>query len=194
LVSLAHLWRTEPVLRRAAYAQAGLFACFSVFWTCLALDLPGPAFHLGADVAGMFGIIGVVGVVAAPLAGRLADRIGPQMIITAGTALSFLAWMIFGLWGTLAGLVIGVIVLDFGMQSALISHQHIVYALRPDARSRLNTLFMTGMFLGGAAGSTGAMAAWTWGGWTLVSVFGVMLTIAVFLVRIAGWRKAVSSI
>lgn len=177
LKSLGWLWCREPALRRATLSQAALFGSFSTFWTILPLHLEAPAFHLGADVAGLFGIVGTVGVFAAPLAGRLADRRGPHLVIGLGAAVTFASWLVFGLWGSLAGLVCGVILLDFGVQSSLVSNQHVVYALHPEARGRLNTVFMTGVFLGGSSGSAGAMIAWKTSGWPLVCGFGATLGI-----------------
>jgi hypothetical protein len=86
-------------------------------------------------------------------------------------------------------LVVGVIVLDFGIQSALISNQHIIYALDADARSRLNTVFMTGMFLGGATGSAMATLAWGQGGWLVVSLLGAAFGLAAFAVKIFHHRR-----
>lgn len=184
--SLEHLWKHESSLRTATLVQAALFASFTAFWTILALYLQGPNFGLGADIAGLFGIVGAVGVFAAPVAGRIADKRGPHFVVWLGAALTVVSWIIFGAWASIVALIIGVIVLDFGIQSALVSNQHIIYALNPDARSRLNTIFMTGMFLGGAAGSAIASVAWQNASWLGVSLVGGVLPLLALTVKALG--------
>ncbi|AWI61470.1 MFS transporter [Sinorhizobium fredii] len=184
LRSLAYLWRRHPDLRAASIVQAALFASFTSFWTILALYLATPQFNLGADAAGLFGIVGAVGVLAAPLAGRIADRRGPHSVVGLGAALTLFAWAVLGFWASIPGLLIGVIVLDVGIQIALISNQHIIYALDPQARSRINTIFMTSMFLGGAAGSALAGAAWSYGSWSGVSLLGFALASVALCIRL----------
>ncbi|MGF7132992.1 putative MFS family arabinose efflux permease [Paraburkholderia sp. EB58] len=183
--SLMELWREERSLRRATCIQAALFGSFIGLWTILALRLHA-AFGLGADVAGLMGIVGAAGILIAPLAGRVADRRGPHAVIGLGCLIMLLSYAVLGLWGSLVGLIVGIILLDFGEQSALISNQHVVYALRPEARSRINTLFMSGMFVGGAAGSWGASISWRLGGWNTACVFGGTLALLGFALHFSG--------
>ena len=176
LKSLAILWREEPHLQRATTIQGCLFGSFTAFWTILALQLDA-RYHLSAEIAGLFGIVGAVGVLFAPIAGKIADRRGPHAVIGLGSVIMLTSWVVFGAWGMIAGLIAGVILLDFGEQGALVSNQNVIYALRPEARNRLNTIFMGGMFVGGAVGSAGASLAWEFGGWAAVCAFGAALAV-----------------
>jgi len=184
LASLGRLWRDEPALRTSTGAQAMLFASFSVFWTVLAWHLGEPRFGLGADAAGLFGVIGAAGALAAPIAGRLSDARGSAPVIRGGILLALVAWALFGVWNALPALVVGVILLDLGVQGAMIANQNIIFALRPEARNRVNTLYMTGMFVGGALGSAGAGVAWNLGGWAAVVALGGTLAVVALFFRV----------
>jgi predicted MFS family arabinose efflux permease len=189
LHSILHLWKEFPALRLAAVTQAMIFAAFTAFWTVLAFRLQAPPFGLGADVAGLFGIVGAAGIFAAPLAGRFADARGPAPVVIMGAVLMLVSWLVFGAWTSLAGLVVGVVLLDFATQSALVSNQHIVFSLRPEARARLNTVLMGTMFLGGAFGSAAGTAAWQAGGWNAVVALGVGLGAVATALQLVGRRR-----
>ena len=189
LQSLAALWREEPALRRAGLIQACLFGSFSALWTILALHLAA-RYRLSAQVAGLFGVVGAVGVLFAPLAGKIADRKGPHVVIGLASGVMLASWLVFGAWGTIAGLIVGVIFLDFGQQGALVSNQHVIYALRPEARNRLNTVFMGSMFIGGAIGSAGANPAWALGGWEAVCALGCGFVITACALHFQGRRSS----
>ncbi|UYA61587.1 putative MFS-type transporter [Pectobacterium sp. F1-1] len=188
--SLVTLWRGERALRKATLIQALLFASFSAFWSVLALYLESGRFQMGAAAAGLFGVIGVAGIFAAPLAGGIADRTGSRPVVIAGALLTLLSWGIFIGFDSVIGLIIGVILLDLGVQSALVANQHVIYGLGEAARGRINTLFMGGMFLGGAGGSSVAMVAWHQGGWLMVGGLASALAIMALLAALMKTKKA----
>ena len=179
--SLWDLFCQQPALRRAMLVQALLFASFGAFWNILALFLEGPKFHLGSDVAGLFGVLGIAGIIAAPRAGRAADKRGPHGIIRLGAGLVLLAFVFFGALPNLIGIALGVILLDAGVQMALVANQSIIFALNPAARSRINTVFMTGMFIGGGLGSAAASWLWKLSGWSAVALLGGLCAVSALL-------------
>lgn len=183
--SLWFLIVQEPALRRAATTQAMLFGSFIALWSILALHLE-THFHLGAQIAGAFGVVGAVGVLAAPIAGRVADRIGPHRVIALGTLVMLLSWAVFAGWTSILGLVVGIVLLDFAEQTTLVCNQHVIYALRPEARSRVNTIFIGSMFIGGALGSWLAAMAWQTGGWEAVAILGAALALMALCMYVMG--------
>ena len=131
-------------------------------------------FHLGSAAAGAFGLAGAAGALAAPIAGRIADKRGPELVTRLGAALVLASFAVMALapWmqphAQLGLLVVGAIGFDLGIQASLIAHQTIVYSIEPAARSRLNAVLFVGMFLGMALGSAlGALMLAQWG-WTAV--------------------------
>ncbi|ARP85949.1 MFS transporter [Bordetella genomosp. 9] len=187
LASIGQLWRKHPALRLAAWSQGMLSLAFSAFWSTLAIMLHGQPFNLGPSAAGAFGIAGAVGALAAPVAGRMADRHGPGVVSKAGaglTALSFAAMVLMPslpATGALWLLGLSTVGFDLGIQVALISHQTIVYGLDPAARSRLNAVLMVGVFvgmaIGGVLGSL-ALANFGWLGVTAVGTCAALLALA----------------
>lgn len=173
--SLVRLAATYPALKWSVMSQGGLFGAFSAFWSVLALHLAEAPFHMGSEAAGLFGLLAVGGVLAAPAAGRIADSRGPRGLIWLGSLLVGAGFVIFLTWRTAIGIGAGIVIMDAGLQMAMISNQTIVFALNPDARNRLNTIYMTGMFLWGALGSAAAGIVWPVSGWPGVIILGLIL-------------------
>jgi predicted MFS family arabinose efflux permease len=175
LASLGGLIRHEPVLRGRALCQATMFGAFSAFWTAIAYQLI--AEHgFGQGQIAVFALVGAGGAAAAPIAGRLADRGYGR---SASGAALLLAALSFAL--ALAGqrsvvlLAIAAVLLDFAVQCHQVLSQHEVYALRADARARLNTVFVSTIFVGGAISSAVTGVLYGAYGWTGVCALGVLL-------------------
>jgi len=190
LASSAQLWQRHAPLRRAALAQGLLAIGFSAFWSTLAVMLHASSWHLGSAAAGAFGLAGAAGALAAPLAGRLADRRGPELVTRLGTGLAGVSFLVMAAGALLPADVrlwvigVGAVGFDLGAQATLVSHQTIVYGLDGHARSRLNALLFTGMFIGmsgGAALGSLALAQWGWTGVMLMAAASAFAALAVRL-------------
>lgn len=189
---LASLWplvRDNRPIRESMVVQALLWACFNAFWVNLAALLAGGPLHLNSAWAGGFGIIGAAGAMAASVGGRAADRLGSRAVIGASIGLVIVSYLLLiGAVSSLGLLVAGVIVLDMGVQSGLVSNQTRAFAVDPKAQGRINSLYMTATFLGGAVGTVISGWLMTRYGWSGIVAFGVALGLAALVVHWIGGR------
>ncbi|WP_369174425.1 MFS transporter [Streptomyces sp. R28] len=180
LAAPLRLLRTEPELRRSCLYQASVFAGFCAVWTGVALLLTGPAYGMGATAAGLLALVNAATMLCTPVAGRLVDRRGPDRVnLWCFVVVGVSAVLAFGGRGGAPGLtalVGGTLLLDIGMQCGMVANQVRIYGLGANARSRLNTAYMTCAYLGGTAGSWLGARAYGHFGWTGVCVLVAALT------------------
>jgi predicted MFS family arabinose efflux permease len=153
LKSMGHLALRTRILRRRAFYQASLFAAFSIFWTTVPLLLTGPSFHMSQGGVALFALAGGAGAIAAPVAGRLADKGWTRpatafSILAAAAAFLITRFADDASGGSLAVLVAAAILLDFGMTANLTLGQRAIFVLAAEFRSRLNGLYMAAGRLG----------------------------------------------
>ncbi|MEW2513833.1 MFS transporter [Streptomyces sp. NPDC046870] len=183
LKSVFSLVVKEPVLRVGMLFGSFGFAVFSMLWTPLTFLLSGAPFHYSTAVIGLFGVAGLIGTFAAQNAGRWHDR-GRSVL---GTGLSWVlvlvSWAIVWFGGHfLVVLVLGIIVMDVGIQAQNIFAQSRIFQISGEARSRLNTAYMAANWIGASLGSVVATFAWEVGGWTAVSIVGACFSVVPLLV------------
>lgn len=172
--SILGLIAEEPALRRHALYGALGFAAFMAFWTTYAIHLQ-QTFGYGPGIAGLFGFAGLAGTAAAALAGRQIDhgRFGPLCLAAGAIILGGYVLLASGA-GQVSAILCGVILVDFGFGLIHAANQSSAFKLRPAARGRINSVYMAGVFLGGAAGTFLASALFAASGWLAVCALGAV--------------------
>lgn len=185
MASMWHYVKTEPVLREASMINFLAFGVLSAFWTTMVLFLANPPFNFQTMQIGLFGIAGAAGALAAPLVGKLSSGHNPRRNILIGLILQVISIVAFYFTGShLYLFIIGIILIDIGQQAIHVTNQTRIYALVPEARNRLNTVFMSVSFVGAAAGSAIGLWLWDKGQWPLFC-FG---TTAIILLNICIYK------
>ncbi|TVX94046.1 MFS transporter [Paenibacillus agilis] len=186
LGSMLHLLKTTPILQRRAIYHACVFATFSLFWTTVPLLLTSPMFHFSQKEVALFALLGVVGAVAAPVAGRFADRGWTRPVTGIALVLVIISGILpLVIQGSstfaLVTLVISAILLDMGVSANLVIGQRAILSLGAEFRSRLNGLYMAIFFAGGAIGSATGGWAYAIGGWNAALLIGIALPVIAFI-------------
>jgi predicted MFS family arabinose efflux permease len=166
LHSMVAMVRDHPTVRESSFYGAMLFCAFSAFWTSLVFLLETPPYHYGSTAAGLFGLVGAAGAAFAPIIGRMTDRVGSRKAVGFALALAFASFVLLGAAGhRMAGLILGVLLMDLGVQAGHVANQAWIYSLAPGMRSRLNSVYMTCYFTGGAFGTFLGALGWQLYGW-----------------------------
>ncbi|TDS53323.1 MFS transporter [Myroides indicus] len=176
--SMWKLIKEQTVLREATIITSLAFAQFGNFWTTMVLLLHNKPFEYNSALIGAFGLIGACGAFAAPLVGKIGGAGGARKLILYGIVMTFSSFVVFYFSSiSIVGIIIGIILIDLGMQTIHVSNQTRIYSLLPEARNRLNTVYMSFSFLGTAFGSAFGLYLWKYFGWSGVCIGGMSLAV-----------------
>jgi predicted MFS family arabinose efflux permease len=171
------------LLRSVSAIGALQFGVFSSFWTTLTFHLSGEPFYFHSDTIGLFGLVAIAGALMAPVLGRYADRGRSRMVRFIAIALMIFSIVLMMLIRTsVIALVAGVLLLDMGVQAMQVTNVALIYTLDEKSHSRINTVFMTSVFAGGAIGTLAGVISWQHGAWTGVTI--QMLTFSLVILYI----------
>ncbi len=177
IASVGAAVRRERTVRWTLVLGATAFGVFTMFWTSLTFLLSAPPFSYPVSVIGLFGLAGLAGAITAQRAGRLHDRGWSLPATGAAYVLAIVAFVVAAFASrSVAGILVAIVLLDIAVQGANILNQSRILAISTEARSRLNTAFVTGNFIGGAIGSAAAAELWSIGRWTAVTIAGAALS------------------
>jgi len=179
--SLWELIRNEPVLLKRSIMAAIVMAAFNIFWTSIVFVLGAAPFRLDQHGIAIFALVGAGGAVVTPLVGRMADKgIGQRatniahVVLFLGFGVAAIGGLVFSLpiYLLLGLLGLSAVTLDVGVLGNQTIGRHMINLLRPEARGRINAIYVGVFFIGGAIGSTAAGMLWSAGGWAAICLGG----------------------
>jgi predicted MFS family arabinose efflux permease len=181
--------KSQPALRETSLINFLAFAIISAFWTTMVLFLANPPFNFQSLQIGLFGIAGAAGALAAPLVGKLSDGSNPRKTLMIGFILQFASIVLFYFTGSnLFLFIVGIVLIDIAQQAIHVTNQTRVYTLIPEARNRLNTIFMSASFIGASFGSALGLWLWDLGRWNFFC-YGIAAIVLLNIVIFNYYRK-----
>ena len=180
--TVGSIFMSHPRIRLYSLRPAMSFASMMSIWSCMAFHLAGSPFHAGSDAVGMLALCGVAGAIAASGAGKYVSRVGIFRMSIIGGSLQLMAWSSAWLFGdTYTGLIVAIILADIGAQCLQVSNQSGSLQQLPQATNRVNTIFMTTLFIGGSLGTFFSGLGWSMKGWLGVCIVGGFFASATLL-------------
>jgi len=190
LRSMTGLLREMPILRKRSLYQSVMFCVFNMFWTAAPIML-ADRFGMSEQGIAVFALAGAGGALAAPFAGRLADR-GMTRAMTFGAILTLAITSYGAGWATdlnwLAALIVLTVLFDAAVQTNQITSQRMIFSGPQESRGRVNAIYMTLNFVGGALGSVLGTLTYGSGGWGLTALTGGTMCVCLLLIFLLGDR------
>ena len=176
--SMAILLKQEPRLGFRSLIGGFVFAAMSTLFSTIAILLTSSPFHLSDVLVGVVTLAGVFGALSTTKIGKIADQGHTLSLTWIGLLTLIVSWFFLYFGGqSLLSYMIGYGVISLGLTIVHTSNQNIIFRLRPDAKSRINSIYMTSYFIGGACGSALGVYAWHHGGWKMTCIAGVSLVL-----------------
>lgn len=179
--SMAQLLKQEKRLVLRALAGGFAFAAVSILYSTIALLLTS-AHHLQDLLIGMVPLVGIFGALSTQYVGKYADQGYTNQLTWIGCGLFIVSWICFYFGqSVLFSYILGFALIQLALALVHTSNQSVIFRLRPDAKSRINAIYMTAYFTGGACGSALGIFAWNHGGWSMTCLAGISLVFACML-------------
>ncbi|QER40531.1 MFS transporter [Acinetobacter suaedae] len=193
-VSMGQLLKQEKRLVLRALSGAFAFAAVSILFSTIALLLTA-AHHLPDLMIGMVGLVGIFGALSTQYIGKYADQGYTKQLTWMGCGLFIMSWICFYFGQIyLLSYILGFALIQLALALVHTSNQSIIFRLRPDAKSRINAIYMTAYFTGGACGSALGIFSWNHGGWSMTCLVGICLVFACMLFSFLDNRISAQSI
>jgi predicted MFS family arabinose efflux permease len=183
LSSALHQIKRFRLLRSISAIGALQFGMFSSFWTTLTFHLSGAPFYFHSDIIGLFGLVAIAGALMAPVLGKRTDKGDSRWVrFSAIGIIIFSILMMMLITDSVVVLIVGVLLLDIGVQAMQVTNVALIYTLDETSHSRINTIFMTSVFVGGALGTLVGVICWQLGGWLGVTTQMLLWSLFVLLI------------
>ena len=174
--SMAVLLSEEKRLIYRSLIGGFAFAAMSILFSTIAVLLTSEPFKLPDFMVGVATLIGVFGALSTTKIGKFADRGHTTLLTWIGIVILAISWVFLYFGGkSLISYILGYGIINLGLAIVHTSNQNIIFRLRPNAKSRINSIYMTVYFTGGACGSALGVYAWHHGGWTMTCIVGLCL-------------------